>query len=80
LLDTFPIQNCLKQGDALSSLFLNFALEYAIRRVQGKLTGLEWDACAMVYSDDNINTTKKIAEALIDASDEFGLEVNREKT
>jgi hypothetical protein len=32
--DKFPIQNDLKQGDALSPLLLNFALTYAIRRVQ----------------------------------------------
>jgi hypothetical protein len=32
--DNFPIQNGLKQGDALLPLLLNFALEYAIRKVQ----------------------------------------------
>jgi len=31
--DRFPIRNGLKQGDALSPLLLNFALEYAIKRV-----------------------------------------------
>jgi hypothetical protein len=31
--DNFPIQNGLKQRDALSPLLLNFALEYAIRKV-----------------------------------------------
>ena len=31
--DRFPIRNGLKQGDALSPLLFNFALEYAIRRV-----------------------------------------------
>jgi hypothetical protein len=30
----FPIQNGLKRGDALSPLLFNFALEYALRRVQ----------------------------------------------
>jgi hypothetical protein len=34
LSDRFPIRNGLKQGDALSPLLFNFALEYAIRRVQ----------------------------------------------
>jgi len=33
LSDMFPIRNDLKQGDALSPLLFNFALEYAIRRV-----------------------------------------------
>ena len=32
--DRFPIRNGLKQGEALSPLLFNFALEYAIRRVQ----------------------------------------------
>jgi hypothetical protein len=34
LSDKFPIQNGLKQGDALSPLLFSFALECAIRRVQ----------------------------------------------
>jgi len=34
LSDMFPIRNGLKQGDAISPLLLNFALGYAIRRVQ----------------------------------------------
>jgi hypothetical protein len=34
LSDNFPIQNGLKQVDALSPLLFNFALEYAIRKVQ----------------------------------------------
>jgi hypothetical protein len=33
LSDSFPIQNGLKQGDALSSQPFNLALEYAIRKV-----------------------------------------------
>jgi hypothetical protein len=34
LSDTFPIQNELKQGDALLPLLFSFALECAIRKVQ----------------------------------------------
>ena len=34
LSDTFPIRNGLKQGDVLSPLLFNFALDYAFRRVQ----------------------------------------------
>jgi hypothetical protein len=33
LSDMFPIQNGLKQGDALSPLIFNFALEYAVKKV-----------------------------------------------
>jgi hypothetical protein len=39
LSDSFLVQNDLKQGDVLSSLLFNFALEYAIRKVQGT----KWD-------------------------------------
>jgi len=41
LSDMFPIGNGLKQGDALSTLFFNFALEYAIRRVKVNQDGLK---------------------------------------
>jgi len=36
LSDKFPIRNGLKQGDALSPLLSNFAVEYAIKEGSGE--------------------------------------------
>jgi hypothetical protein len=88
LSDSFPIQNGLKQGDALSPLLFNFALEYTIRKVQEKQVGLKLNETheLLAYADDvhllgdNIDTIKKNTETLIDASKEVGLEIHIEKT
>jgi len=37
----FPIKNGLKQGDDLSPLFFNFAVDYVIRKVQVNQDGLK---------------------------------------
>jgi hypothetical protein len=64
---------------ALSPLLFNFALEYAIRRVQGNQELLAY-ADDIIIVVENIDTIQKNTKSLLDASKEVGLEVNTEKT
>jgi sorting nexin-29 len=78
----------LKQGDVLSPLLFNFALEYAIRRVQVNQDGLKLNGThqLLVYADDvnilglSALTVKDNAGSLVVATNETGLEVNADKT
>jgi hypothetical protein len=85
LSDNYSIQNCLKQGNALSPLLFKFAVEYGIKKFQEIQVRLKLDQL-LVYANevnvlgDNIDTMHKSAENLIGASKEVGLEVNAEKT
>ena len=78
----------MEQGDALSPLLFNFALEYVVRRVQVNQEGLKLNDThqLLVYADyvnivgRSMRTIMKYAEALVVASKETGVEVMLIKT
>ena len=88
LSDAFPIHCGLKQVDALSPLISNFALEYAIRRVQENRIVLDMNGKyqLIVYADDvsmlgeQTQTIRENTEFFIKASKDIGLLVNSDKT
>jgi sorting nexin-29 len=83
LSDNFPIQNGLKQGEALWPLVFSFAFEYAIRKVQKNQVKVKVYGThqLLVYADDlnslGDNITKHTG-ALPDASKEVDIQVNTE--
>jgi sorting nexin-29 len=78
----------LKEGDALSPLLFNFALEYVIRRVPANNEGFKLNGTyqLLVYADDvnilggSMHAIKKNTEASLVNSKDIGLEINAEKT
>jgi hypothetical protein len=81
--DDFPVQNGLKEEDALSPLLFNFAVEYAIRKVQENQVELKLNGThpLLAYADvvnilgDNIDTITKNTETLIDAGMEVEVKI-----
>jgi hypothetical protein len=77
--DRFPTRNGLKQGDALSPLLFNFALEWAIRRFQVDQNGLKLNGThqLLAYADDvnvlgrSIRAVNENAEVLVVAAKEI---------
>jgi hypothetical protein len=73
LSDIFSIRNGVKQGDAVLPLLFNFALEYAIMRVQVIQNGLKLNGTHQLlgYADyvnilgGNVDTIKENAKALV---------------
>ena len=75
LSSSFPIENGLKQGDALSPLLCNFSLEYVIRKAQATNLELVMNDIHQVlaYADDvnligdDIRTIERNADVLLNA-------------
>jgi hypothetical protein len=69
-------------------LLFNFALEYAIKRVQVKQDSLKLNGMhqLLAYADDvnilggSVHTVKENEEALVTATKKIGLEINVDKT
>jgi len=88
LSDRFTVRNDLKQGDAISQLLFNFALEYAIRRVQVNRDGLKLNGTHQFVVDaDGVNilgggvgSVKENRETLLSAGTVIRLQVSADKT
>ena len=78
----------MKQGDAQSPFLLNFALEYAIRRIQVNQDDLQLNGTHLILVCTNnfnilrgiVHNVKEKAGAPVVASMEIGQEVNADKS
>ena len=89
LSEAFEVNSGLKQGDALSPLLFNLALEKTIREMQKEPTGItigERKMQVLGFADDlnilgsSLNDTKRAAQVLEQAAGKVGLKINKEKT
>jgi len=89
LSEAFEVNTGLKQGDTLSPMLFNLALEKAIREIQREPTGIsigERKIQVLGFADDlnilgnSLNDTKRAAQVLEQAAGKIGLKINREKT
>jgi hypothetical protein len=84
----FPVKKFWNKEDVLSPSLVNFALEYAIKRVQVNQVGLKLNGKhqLFVYADDvnrvgrSLSSVRKNTRALVATSEVNGLEVNADKT
>jgi hypothetical protein len=86
--ETYSEVHIGKQGDGLSMLLFNFALENAINKVKEKMEGLKFNRRHKLLVNaedvnllrDNTNAVNKKTSTSTDASKEADLEVHKEKT
>ncbi|KAL4096476.1 hypothetical protein QTP88_021422 [Uroleucon formosanum] len=84
--EEFSVENGLRQGDALSPMLFNIALQYVVRAVIEFNTGIKiqenTEATIMAYADDIMIVTeseanlKKTTADLIEKSKDMGLVIN----
>ena len=88
LLEPFMMDKGLKQGDGLSCLLFNIALEKIIRDAKLETKGTIYSKSIQIlaYADDvdivgrTINSIKEAFLALSKAASNMGLTINKEKT
>jgi hypothetical protein len=85
--EPFIVKNGLRQGDALSPVWFNLALEEIIRSVpRGQRMEVNEGYTCLAYADDLVllgDTRQDVIQTLIDlikASKQMGLSLNQEKT